>query len=160
MLLHAIQPSAHIFGRSPVPSPWSQKGFTLLEVLAAIALLAFAFAIGLRVMSGALGNAARGVALTTATLEAQSLLDAQGLTAPLRAGVQRGSFSDGAIWQLQVSAYTPSAPPTPAVGLAVSPAQPVGSGIALFRLDLGVHYGGGGARTLRFSTLRAQIAQP
>ena len=144
-----------------VPSPESrvpalQKGFTLLEVLAAIALLAFAFAIGLRAMSGALGNSMRGEALTSATLEAQSLLDQQGLVLPLRNGVQHGRFADGATWQLHTRKFTPPAPP-PANGFATSPAQPLaGNGIDLFRMDLDVRYGGG--RTLHFSTLRAQQA--
>lgn len=137
-------------------TPLRSKGFTLLEVLAAIALLAFAFAIGLRAMSGALGNSMRGGALTTATLEAQSLLDEQGLVLPLRNGVQQGRFADGATWQLRTSKFTPPAPP-PANGFATSPAQPIASsGIDLFRMDLDVRYGGG--RTLHFSTLRAQQA--
>lgn len=129
-----------------------QRGFTLLEVLAAIALLAFAFAIGLRAMSGALNNSVHGEALTAATLEAQSLLDQQGLVVPLRAGVQQGNFPDGASWQLRTSKFTP-----PANGFAVSPAQPLaGNGIDLFRMDLDVRYGGN--RTLHFATLRAQQA--
>ncbi len=125
------------------------SGFTLLEVLAAIALLAFAFAIGLRAMSGALSNA---------VLQAQSLLDAQGLTAPLRAGLRHGSFVDGATWQLRASVYTPPSSP-PAAGFAAPPAQSFGGGIDLYRLDLDVHYGGSGARALRFSTMRAQLMQ-
>ncbi|HXS73058.1 MAG TPA: prepilin-type N-terminal cleavage/methylation domain-containing protein [Rhodanobacteraceae bacterium] len=136
--------------------PTALRGFTLLEVLAAIALLAFAFAIGLRAMSGAIGNSTRGEAMTTAALEAQSLLDEQGLVLPLQSGLQQGSFADGAHWQLRTSKFTPSAPP-PAAGFAPSPTQPVGNGIALFRLDLDVRYGG--ARTLHFATLRAQTAQ-
>jgi general secretion pathway protein I len=132
------------------------RGFTLLEVLAAIALLAFAFAIGLRAMSGALGNSMRGEALTSATLEAQSLLDDQGLVLPLSPGVQQGRFADGAAWQLRTVKFRPPAPP--ANGFATSPAQPLaGNGIDLFQLDLDVRYGGG--RTLHFSTLRAQLAQ-
>jgi general secretion pathway protein I len=143
---------------NPTPShPRTTSGFTLLEVLAAIALLAFAFAIGLRAMSGALGNSMRGEALTGATLEAQSLLDQQGLVLPLSAGVQQGRFDDGAAWQLRTTKFTPPVPP-PANGFAASPAQPLaGNGIDLFRLDLDVRYGGG--RTLHFSTLRAQQAQ-
>jgi general secretion pathway protein I len=132
------------------------RGFTLLEVLAAIALLAFAFAIGLRAMSGALNNSMRGEAITAVTLEAQSLLDEQGLVLPLSNGVQQGRFADGATWQLRTTKYTPPAPP-PANGFATSPTQPVGNnGVDLFRMDLDVHYGGG--RTLHFSTLRAQQA--
>ena len=140
----------------PRPPPRSSKGFTLLEVLAAIALLAFAFAIGLRAMSGALKNSMRGEAITATTLEAQSLLDEQGLVLPLSAGMQQGRFADGSTWRLRTTRYAPPATP-PANGFATSPAQPLGgNGIDLFRLDLDVRYGGG--RTLHFSTLRAQQA--
>jgi hypothetical protein len=108
-------------------------------------------------MSGALGNSIRGEALTTATLEAQSLLDDQGLVLPLRNGVEQGRFADGAAWQLRTRKFTPPAPPA-ANGFATSPARPLaGNGIDLFQLDLDVRYGGG--RTLHFSTLRAQLAQ-
>jgi general secretion pathway protein I len=138
------------------PCSLHSKGFTLLEVLAAIALLAFAFAIGLGAMSSALGNSVRGEALTTATLEAQSLLDDQGLVLPLSPGMQQGSFADGASWQLRTSKYAPPVS-TPEPGFTSSPAQPLGNGIDLFRLDLDVHYAGG--RTLHFSTLRAQQEQ-
>src|SRR5579885_2494235 len=150
--------------RFPIPDSPLPRGFTLLEVLAAIALLAFAFAIGLRAMSGSLGNSARGESMTQATLEAQSLLDMQGLTVPLRSGVQQGRFPDGAAWQLQTSLYRPPAQnPNPAA--AFSAPQPLtaeddggpGGGIDLFRLDLDVHYAG--TRTLHFSTLKAQLAQ-
>lgn len=142
--------------RPPAPHPRSSRGFTLLEVLAAIALLAFAFAIGLGAMSSALGNSMRGEALTTATLEAQSLLDDQGLVLPLRSGMQQGSFADGARWQLRTSKYAPPAS-APEPGFTSSPALPLGNGVDLFRLDLDVRYGGG--RRLHFSTLRAQQGQ-
>jgi len=145
----------------------AETGFTLLEVLAAIALLGFAFAIGLRAMSGSLGNSTRGEAMTQTALEAQSLLDMQGLTDPLRAGVQQGRFDDGASWILQTSTYRPPAQVSnPAAGFS-EPGSPSedddsggldqGGGIDLFRLDLEVRYGGN--RTLQFSTLKAQLAQ-
>src|SRR5690242_15680824 len=155
--------------RVPSPEPRVlalQKGFTLLEVLAAIALLAFAFAIGLRAMSGALGNSARGEAMTQTTLEAQSLLDMQGLTDPLRAGVQQGRFDDGASWRLQTSVYRPpasSSNPSAAFSTPESPSDDEFGGlnrggvIDLFRLDLDVRYAGN--RSLHFSTLKAQLAQ-
>ncbi|HJU26670.1 MAG TPA: prepilin-type N-terminal cleavage/methylation domain-containing protein, partial [Rhodanobacteraceae bacterium] len=157
------------FWRVPSPEsrvPASQKGFTLLEVLAAIALLAFAFAIGLRAMSGALGNGARGEAMTQAALEAQSLLDMQGLDTALSPGVQQGRFPDGANWSLRTSVYRPpveSANPASAFSTPQSvsgeedSANPRGSGIDLFRLELDVRYAG--SHTLHLSTLKAQLAQ-
>ncbi len=144
----------------------AETGFTLLEVLAAIALLAFAFAIGLRAMSGALGNSARGEAMTQAALESQSLLDMQGLSVPLRAGEQQGRFPDGASWRLQTSVYRPPANSNAAATFSTPESLADdddagglnrGSGIDLFRLDLDVRYAG--TRTLHFSTLKAQLAQ-
>ncbi|HJU09149.1 MAG TPA: prepilin-type N-terminal cleavage/methylation domain-containing protein [Rhodanobacteraceae bacterium] len=157
-----------VFAPPPPISHPRFSGFTLLEVLAAIALLAFAFAIGLRAMSGALGNSTRGEAMTQAALEAQSLLDMQGLSVPLRAGEQQGRFADGASWRLQTSVYRPPVQnANPAA--AFSTPEPLsddddadgmnrGGGIDLFRLDLDVRYAG--TRTLHFSTLKAQLAQP
>ena len=138
-------------------TPHRESGFTLLEVLAAIALLAFAFAIGLRAMSGALGNSSRGEAMSTAVLEAQSLLDEQGLLQPLRSGSQRGDFADGATWQLRTSRYALAPAPAQTANSGDSSEQPPASDVDLFRLDLDVGYGGG--HTLHFATLRAQQAQ-
>ncbi|MBS0431937.1 MAG: prepilin-type N-terminal cleavage/methylation domain-containing protein [Proteobacteria bacterium] len=150
------------FSLLPVPCSHGSKGFTLLEVLAAVALLALSFAIGLRAMSAALGNSARGEATSHAVLEAQSLLDMQGLEEPLRAGWRQGSFGDGAVWRLQTRAYHPPVQNVnPAA--AFSAPQPLAgqldqnNGIDLFRLDLDVRYAGG--RTLHLSTLKAQLAQ-
>lgn len=138
------------------------RGFTLLEVLAAIALLALAFAIGLRAMSAALGNSARGEATTQAVLQAQSLLDMQGLEEPLRAGVQQGRFRDGSQWRLQTRVYKPPVQNVNSVAAFSTPQPPggniaMGNGVDLFRLDLDVRYVG--TRTLHFSTLKAQLAQ-
>ena len=134
----------------------------MLEVLAAIALLALAFAIGLRAMSAALGNGARGEATTQAVLQAQSLLDMQGLEEPLRTGVEQGRFSDGSLWRLQTSVYKPPVQNVNPAAAFFAP-QPLGAtiamgnGVDLFRLDLDVRYAG--TRKLHFSTLKAQLAQ-
>jgi general secretion pathway protein I len=125
-------------------------GFTLLEVLAAIALLAIAFAIGLSTLGTATGNAARSAALATATERAQSLLDGRGLDAPLRAGRIRGQFGDGRHWTIDITRLAALAP----AGRGATLAQP--AAVDLYRLDLALQYGDG--RTLRLSTLRAQVA--
>jgi general secretion pathway protein I len=138
------------------------SGFTLLEVLAAIALLAIAFAIGLSALGGAARNASRAAALDTAMERAQSLLAGQGLATPLENESKSGTFADGMGWTLKVQALPRSAP-TP--GDAVNAVEFTRSGgvlmaqaaaIVLYQLDVAIEYGD--HRTLRLSTERAQAA--
>lgn len=129
-------------------------------MLAAIALLAIAFAIGLGALGKSAQNASRSAALDIAVEHAQSLLAVQGLTKPLENGSLSGTFYDGMRWTLKIHAL-----PRPAAaqggGEALQQqgalmAQP--SGIDLYQLDVAVQYGAG--RTLRLSTQRAQAAPP
>ncbi|HEX5960837.1 MAG TPA: prepilin-type N-terminal cleavage/methylation domain-containing protein [Rhodanobacteraceae bacterium] len=137
------------------------RGFTLLEVLAAIALLAIAFAIGLGALGQAAQNAGRSAALNTAVERAQSLLAGQGLLAPLGNETASGTFDDGMHWTLKV--HVLPAPADAANGAnAAAPLQRGGvpmaqaTGIDLYQLDVAVQYGA--TRTLRLSTQRAQAA--
>lgn len=134
------------------------RGFTLIEVLAAIALLAIAFAVGLGALGQAARNAANGAALDTAVERAQSLLSAQGLSAPLKDETLSGTFDDGMRWTLKVHGLPkPAASSADGVALqqgAVLMAQ--AAGVDLYQLDVAVQYGE--RRTLRLSTQRAQAA--
>lgn len=139
------------------------RGFTLLEVLAAIALLAIAFAIGLAALGGAARNASRAAALDAALDHAQSLLAAQGLAAPLANAALKGTFPDGMAWTLDVHAL-PRPAPSPDDAAQAADFAPTGgvmmaqaSAIDLYQLDVAVVYGD--HRTLRLSTQRAQAAQ-
>jgi len=138
------------------------RGFTLIEVLAAIALLAIAFAIGLGALGKSAHNAARSAALDTAVERAQSLLSEQGLQAPLKDETRSGTFADGMRWTLKVHGL-PSSPPSSgaAGGVALQQGNVMlaqAPGIDLYQLDIAVQYGVG--RTLRLSTQRAQAAPP
>lgn len=137
-----------------------QRGFTLIEVLAAIALLAIAFAIGLGALGKSAQNAARATALDTAVEHAQSLLAEQGLTAPLKNESTEGTFDDGMRWTLKVHVLARAAQ---GAGTAAVTLQQQGgvmmaqaAGIELWQLDAAVQYGAG--RVLRLSTQRAQAA--
>ena len=134
------------------------RGFTLIEVLAAIALLAIAFAIALGALGKSAQNAARATALDAAVEHAQSLFAEQGLMAPLKDASTEGSFDDGMRWTLKVHML-----PRPAQNAAAAvPLQHGGAmmaqaaGIDLYQLDATVQYGAG--RVLRLSTQRAQAA--
>jgi hypothetical protein len=128
-------------------------------VLAAIALLAIAFAIGLGALGKSAQNAGRAAALDTAVEHAQGLLAEQGLTAPLHDGSLSGTFEDGMRWTLEIHAL-PRIAASPADGGAALQQQGAllaqASAIDLYQLDVAVQYGAG--RVLRLSTQRAQAA--
>lgn len=134
------------------------SGFTLLEVLAAIALLAIAFAIGLGALGKSAQNAAHAAALDTAVEHAQTLFAEQGLDQPLQNASLAGTFSDGMRWTLKVHELPrpAAAGPGPVVQPQVGVLQAQATGIDLYQLDASVSYGAG--RTLRLSTQRAQAA--
>lgn len=138
------------------------SGFTLLEVLAAIALLALAFAIGLAALGRSAHNASRAVALDTAVARAQTLLAAQGLAVPLKTEALSGRFADGMRWSLRVRALPrpPARPDRAFTAPAASPGRTTmmaqAQAIDVYRLDVAVQYGAG--RTLRLATERAQAA--
>lgn len=141
---------------TPIRTP--TRGFTLIEVLAAIALLAIAFAVALGALGKSAQNAARAAALDSAVEHAQTLLATQGLTGPLQNGTSSGSFGDGMHWTLAIHALPP--PPRgaePAVALQTGGAMVVqATAVDVYQLDVAVQYGAG--RTLRLATQRAQAA--
>lgn len=147
--------------RFAIPRSRICRGFTLIEVLAAIALLAIAFAVGLGALGKSAHNAAHGAALNTAVEHAQSLLAEQGLEAPLKDETLSGTFDDGMAWTLKVRGLPKLSPPPSGVqgGAVLQPGDMLmaqAAGIDLYQLDVAVHYGAG--RTLRLSTQRAQAA--
>lgn len=135
-------------------------GFTLIEVLAAIALLAIAFAVGLGALGKSAQNAGRAAALDTAVEHARTLLSEQGLIAPLKNAKLSGRFGDGMAWELDIHALPRLANPANGAGVVVLQQGGVmmaqATAIDLYQLDVAVQYGAG--RTLRLSTQRAQAA--
>jgi general secretion pathway protein I len=137
------------------------RGFTLIEVLAAIALLAIAFAIGLGALGKSAQNAAHAAALDTAVEHAQSLFAEQGLIEPLKNESTGGTFEDGMRWTLKVHMLPRPAQATDAAGVTLQQGGVMmaqATGIDLYQLDAAVQYGAG--RVLRLSTQRAQAAPP
>ncbi len=96
---------------SPCPryqrsSKRSARGFTLLEVLVAFALLAVALTLLLGTLSGAARQVGEADLRSRAVLHAQSLLAATGVQAPLQEGQREGEWEDGRYhWSLQVQPY-------------------------------------------------------
>jgi general secretion pathway protein I len=93
--------------------PSSMRGYTLIEVIVAFAILA----LGLTLLLGTLSGAARQVRWADeagrASLHAQSLLDTVGVGEALRPAHRDGTFEDGRYrWSLDVAPYRdPLLPP-------------------------------------------------
>lgn len=135
------------------------RGFTLLEVLVAFALLAAASVLLLGLLANGLRATARAERINEATAHARTLLDNAGRIERLQPGVQGGELDQGRFrWQLQVQ---PVATPWPLVGTAAAPplegvVEPV-----IHQLDLRIEWGQGlGAGHLQVRSLRAAYPVP
>ncbi|WP_329742265.1 prepilin-type N-terminal cleavage/methylation domain-containing protein [Dyella sp. A6] len=127
----------------------SCRGFTLLEVIVAILLLAVAFAALMRVAGGAIGLTQRSIAHEQAAMWARSLLDSRFALSPPRPGITQGRFGDGYRWRLQVTPWTPPGAPPP-TGM-----------LRLYRLDLDVLWGSAARpQQAHFSTLQSAFVTP
>ncbi|WP_312709936.1 prepilin-type N-terminal cleavage/methylation domain-containing protein [Stenotrophomonas sp.] len=124
------------------------RGFTLLEVIVAFALLGLALTLLLGSLSGGARQVKDAELRTRAVLHAQSLLAAAGVEEPLQVGRQQGEWEQGRYrWELQVQPYTePRAGSAP---VADSPGAPW-----LAELQLQVRWGEGEREQLRWRSLR------
>ncbi len=86
----------------------SESGFTLLEVLVALAILAVGVALTLSLISGALGNI-RKVQLRTRTIQhAEAVMELALLDDRIQKPTSfSGDFEDGTRWSVQVAEYQP-----------------------------------------------------
>jgi general secretion pathway protein I len=79
-----------------------RSGFTLIETLAAFAILTLVLSQLLAGTSGAARNESRADFLLRASREAQSQLETLGVVGPVSSGETRGRFEDGLEWILRV----------------------------------------------------------
>jgi general secretion pathway protein I len=81
------------------------RGFTLVEVVVAIAILALMAGVIFRANSDSIRNIHRADALANASAMAQSLIAKVGTEIPLREGEVRGQSSAGLQWRVQMKRY-------------------------------------------------------
>ncbi|MGN2242825.1 prepilin-type N-terminal cleavage/methylation domain-containing protein [Frateuria sp. GZRR33] len=133
------------------------RGFTLLEVIAAVLLLAITFASLMRVAGSSLTLTARSAERSEAAMWARSLLDSAFVLEPIRVGQSSGRFDEHYRWQLDVR---PFQLPVTAQANGPQPRAPA-SPLKLYRLDLNVMWKSAGHDySARFSTLRVGGPQP
>ncbi|MDX1568904.1 MAG: prepilin-type N-terminal cleavage/methylation domain-containing protein [Xanthomonadales bacterium] len=93
--------------------PAGQRGFTLLEILAAFVIFALVFATTLQVLSGSLRNTRQSAEYTEAALRAQSVMDSVGVEPLLEVGTYEGELENGYRWEMEISQYDIQSEPTP-----------------------------------------------
>ncbi len=136
----------------------AQRGYTLLEVLVAFALLAIGLGLLLAILSGGVHAVARASESTHATLYAESLLDTLGADQRLQPGRSQGVFEDGRYrWTLTITPFKPPIPaPVRGDPYTADPAQQNFAENVLMRAVLELQWGARGPdQTLHIETLRA-----
>ncbi|HEY0503557.1 MAG TPA: prepilin-type N-terminal cleavage/methylation domain-containing protein [Lysobacter sp.] len=141
-------------------APSAQRGYTLLEVIVAFALLAMALALLLGILSGAARQVRWSGDAGRAALYAQSLMDQVGVGERLSARQRDGEFEEGRYrWQLRVAPWRDA---------ATRPArQPMAlGGPELFEVTLAIEWGDAGPgqrpqlRSLRVAQAGSEAGLP
>jgi general secretion pathway protein I len=146
----------------PIRMPSRERGFTLIELVAAIFLFAIGFGVMLQILSSCVHTTVQAADYTNASLWAQSLLDTVGVGETLQEGDSSGNFDDKYGWRLRVAKIQPPEEPqtggvTPGNAMAAAPVvTQVGNNIDLYQLELVVSWGTYYmTHNARFVTLRA-----
>ncbi len=85
------------------------RGFTLIEVLIAFAILALVLGVVFRTLSSGLSHERTAIMATARVLAARSILDRLGVNLPLEEGMIEGQLTTGDVWTLRVSLFEPAA---------------------------------------------------
>jgi general secretion pathway protein I len=129
-----------------------QRGFTLLEVVAAFAILALGLGMAMQAASGAMQQSRQAAEHTRAALHARSVLDTLGVGERLEPGQYGGEFADGYRWRAEVAPFELGGEDLP-VGF-----DPSFSAVSLLRVDLVIEWQRGTQTAeARFSSLRAML---
>lgn len=137
----------------PPPRRAGQRGYTLLEVIVAFALLAAALTLLLGSLSGAAKQVRWSADAGRAALYAQSLMDQVGVGQPLSPGQRSGEFENGRYrWTLGIAQWRDTQLPP-----SNQPIDP--NAMRLFEVQLAVEWGeGGSGRRLLLRSLRSSNA--
>ena len=128
---------------SPSRCALRQRGFSLLEVIAAIMLLAVAFTALMKVAGSAISLTQNAAEHSEAAMWARGKLDSAFVGESLKPGSSSGQFNAKFRWQLDVTPWNQ-------VGAA-----PPNAPLHLYQLDLDVLWGPPGhPRSAHFRTLR------
>lgn len=91
--------------RQACPLSGRQRGFSLLEILVAFAILSLSLGVLLRIFGGAGRIAATADEYSRAIVVAESLMAAAGIDTPLQPGETHGEIGEDYRWTLKVDPY-------------------------------------------------------
>jgi general secretion pathway protein I len=138
--------------RHPHGGAW-QRGYTLVEVLVAFAILALALTLLLGTLSGAAQQVRWADEAGRAGLHAESLLAQLGVAEALQPGHRQGTFEQGRYrWSLELAPYEDPLLPPPD---RIDPAAP-----RLLQLSLRVQWGEGGDPRRRIELHSLRLVRP
>ncbi len=127
--------------------PVRQRGFTLIEVMAAFAIFTVLFGITLQILSTSVSNTRRSVDFTQVALLARGHMDMVGIESLPEPGRYTGRYSDDYRWEMLIEPYLISDRPD-----VLYDELPV----ELYYVGLTVYWGEGrGERSAHFETLRS-----
>jgi general secretion pathway protein I len=134
-------------------SAGTQRGYTLIEVIVAFAILALALTLLLGTLSGAAKQVHWSEQAGRAALHAQSLVDQTGVAESLRAGHREGAFEDGRYrWTMDVAPYVdPLTPQVPSRDLSAP---------RLWQLSLTMQWGDGNDPRQRIALQSLRLVTP
>ncbi len=97
-----VRPRAHPAPRTPHPAPRAEYGFTLLEVIIALAILGMAFALSMELLANGVRSAKASEDYTQAVLLARQKLAEIAATPNLEKSADGGEFGGGFSWSSEV----------------------------------------------------------
>ncbi|MFP4087445.1 MAG: prepilin-type N-terminal cleavage/methylation domain-containing protein [Desulfobacteraceae bacterium] len=91
-----------VFGPGAKGTGYSTQGFTLIEILVAVSILAICLVVILQLFSGALKSSRVSDEYTTGIFYAREKMEEILLTQGLTSGVQEGEFDDAYQWRAKI----------------------------------------------------------
>ncbi len=83
------------------------RGFSLIEVLVALTIMAISLGLILEIFSGGLRKVNSGGDNFRAMLQAEALMNDLDVNLPLREGIQQGRTDQGYEWKIEIKLYEP-----------------------------------------------------
>jgi len=134
-------------GRTGMISPPADRGFTLIEALVALSILAISLTVLMQLFSGGLKSSRLSDEYTRGVFHAREKMDEILLAQELTAGIIGGEFDDGFKWRAEARPFD------------IKEAKDVRLPFRAFNIDVAVTWEAGG-REKRFAISAIKLVRP